>query len=106
MVRINHKDDGQEVGNKIFDYSHATIEKLMKDGYRDALIQMAIESIKDEFSNLDDKFIRLNNKKEGNNIHIDNIENLQKEIQQIQNTMKIENGHDETVMMKHVDIFD
>ncbi len=26
VVHIDHKDDGHEVGNKIFDYSHATIE--------------------------------------------------------------------------------
>ena len=37
VVRIDHKDDGNEVANKIYDYSHMTIENLMKDGYRDAL---------------------------------------------------------------------
>ena len=37
VVRIDHKDDGNEVANKIYDYTRTTIEKLMKDGYCDAL---------------------------------------------------------------------
>ena len=40
VVRIDHKDDGNDVANKIFDYSHTTIENLMEDGYRDASIHM------------------------------------------------------------------
>ena len=27
VVRIDHKDDGNEVANKIYDYSRTTIEK-------------------------------------------------------------------------------
>jgi NTE family protein len=92
VVRIDHKDDGQEVGNKIFDYSYATIEKLMKDGYCDASIQIGIESIKDEFMNLDDKFIRLDSEDEKNKDYKDAIEKIRKNIQQIQNTTKIEDS--------------
>jgi hypothetical protein len=33
VVRMDHKDDGIEVANKIYDYSRTTIEKLIKDGY-------------------------------------------------------------------------
>jgi NTE family protein len=47
VVRIDHTDDGNEVANKIYDYSHASIEKLMKDGYCDALNEFGIQSIKD-----------------------------------------------------------
>ena len=38
VIRIDHKDDGNDVANKIFDYSGKTIEKLMKYGYRDTLV--------------------------------------------------------------------
>ena len=41
VVRIDHKDKGDEVADKVFDYSNNTIEKLLKDGYRDTLTQMA-----------------------------------------------------------------
>ena len=47
VVRIDHKDDGNEVANKIYDYSRTTIENLMKDGYCDTLTHMGIQSIKD-----------------------------------------------------------
>ena len=30
VVRIDHKDDGNEVNDKVFDYSYKTIEELMK----------------------------------------------------------------------------
>ena len=33
VVRMDHKDDGIEVANKIYDYSRTTIERLIKDGY-------------------------------------------------------------------------
>ncbi len=36
VVHIDHKDDGNEVNNKVFDYSHKTIEELMNVGYQDA----------------------------------------------------------------------
>ncbi len=45
VVRIDHKDDGNEVANKIFDYSRTTIEKLMKDGYSDTLKNKTIKSM-------------------------------------------------------------
>jgi NTE family protein len=35
VVRIDRKDDGDDVSKKIFDYSSRTIEKLVNDGYRD-----------------------------------------------------------------------
>ena len=106
VVRIDRKDDGNEVGNKIYDYSQTTIEVLMKDGYRDALLQMGIQSVKDEFIKLDDKFTRLENKKERNRDYRPNIENLKQDLRQIQKRMKIEDGHDdETTIMNQVDKF-
>ncbi|HKG88231.1 MAG TPA: patatin-like phospholipase family protein [Nitrososphaeraceae archaeon] len=48
VVRIDHKDDGNNVAGKIFDYSHRTVEKLVAEGYNDALIQMDIRTRKDE----------------------------------------------------------
>lgn len=92
VVRIDHKDDGNEVGNKIFDYSQATIEKLMTDGYNDTIIKMEIESIKDEFFNLKDKISRLEGKKKKDTV----LNDIQKDIQQIQNIIKIENIYDGT----------
>ena len=79
----------------------------MKDGYQDALLQMGIQSIKDEFIKLDDKFTRLENKKERNRDYRHNIENLKQDLQQIQKRMKIEYGHDDetTTIMNQVDKF-
>ena len=102
VVRMDHKDDGQKVGNKIFDYSYATIEKLMKDGYHDASIQMGIELIKYEFLNLNDKFLLLKSKEEKNENYKNAIGTIRKDIQQIQNTAKIKNGHDGTTIMTKV----
>lgn len=51
VVRIDRKDDGNEVHDKVFDYSYKTIERMIKDGYQDASIQMDIQSMKDEFLN-------------------------------------------------------
>jgi len=103
VVRIDHKDDGHEVGNKIFDYSYATIEKLMKDGYHDALIKMAIESLKDEFVNLDDKFTKLEKKNQIHE-HNTNTEKLKEEFQQIQLNIKIENEDDTIKILDRIDV--
>jgi NTE family protein len=52
VVRIEHKDDGNDVHNKIFDYSGRTIEKLIKCGCRDTLVQMSIQSMKHKLTEL------------------------------------------------------
>ena len=105
VVRIDRKDDGNEVGNKIYDYSQTSIEMLMKDGYCDALIQMGIQSIKDEFLKLDDKSIRLGNKNERYKVHRQDIEKLQRDLQKIQTRRNIEDGNDGTPILKQVDNF-
>jgi NTE family protein len=88
VVRIDHKDDGNEVANKIYDYSYTTIEKLMKDGYCDALNQMGIQSIKDGIIELDNKTGTNND----NHIHI-----LEKKLQLIQKSTKMDDGYDGTM---------
>ena len=45
-------DDGNEVNDKVFDYSYRTVEELMNVGYRDALVQMDIQQIKDGVTEL------------------------------------------------------
>ena len=85
VVRIDHKDDGNEVANKIYDYSHATIEKLMKDGFCDALKQIGLQSIKDSIIRMIYKDGIVTN---------DESYELEQQLQQIEKASKLENGHD------------
>ena len=84
VVRIDHKDDGNEVANKIYDYSHTTIEKLMKDGFCDALKQIGIQSIKDSIIRMayTDRIITNNKTSE-----------LEQQLHQIENASESENGY-------------
>ena len=56
VVRIDHKDDGHDVANKIFDYSYKTIENLMEYGYKDAMIYMDMQYIKEGLVELANKY--------------------------------------------------
>jgi NTE family protein len=76
VVRIDHKDDGNDVSKKIFDYSPKTIENLMDVGYKDALVQMDMQQMKDEVLDL----------AKGNG----QMEDLEKSIYQIQEKISIE----------------
>ena len=87
VVRIDHKDDGNQVAGKILDYSPRTIDKLIQDGYNDASIQMDIQSMKDEITKL-----IIEDGRKGSE-HDDHIKTLQKKLQQIQASLKIENGN-------------
>jgi uncharacterized protein YPO0396 len=96
VVRIDHKDDGNEVANKIYDYSYTTIEKLMKDGYYDTLNQIGVQSIKDGIMKIDNK--------NGTSIDDDDDSNIQKHIQgledrlqQIQKSITMDDGYDSTM---------
>ncbi|HET6717556.1 MAG TPA: patatin-like phospholipase family protein [Nitrososphaeraceae archaeon] len=91
VVRIDHKDDGNEVANKIYDYSHMTIENLMKVGYRDALNQIMIQSLKDGIMKVAYKKSIVKDK---NGKY---VKELEEGLQQIQKNMKIENGYDATI---------
>jgi hypothetical protein len=108
VVRIDHKDDGNDVAHKVFDYSHKTIEKMMEDGYRDTLIQMGLQAMKDEFQKLENKFVKLDGKgeidkevKEG----IEKLEQLEQGFQQIQQSVKTENSHDARTIVNQVEDF-
>jgi NTE family protein len=95
VVRIDHKDDGNEVANKIYDYSYTTIEKLMKDGYYDTLNQIGIQSIKDGIIKIDNK--------NGTSIDDDDsniqkhIQGLEDRLQQIQKSITMDDGYDSTM---------
>ena len=52
VVRIDRKDDGNEVHDKVFDYSYKTEEKLISDGYQDALVQLDFQRINDRVRRL------------------------------------------------------
>lgn len=100
VVRIDHKDDGHDVGNKIFDYSPKTIENMIKCGYRDTLMQMAIQSMKEAFQELVKKYDIYVEKREDNSIEKikDNpIENLQKRFHDIKESVKNQNSYDNIV---------
>ena len=105
VVRIDHKDDGHEVGNKIYDYSRTTIEMLIKDGYCDTLSQMELQSMKDAFLKLKSKFVKLDDDKNetGKDYNdIKKIGQLQEQLQKIQQSVKIENSHDATTTTRIV----
>jgi hypothetical protein len=94
VVRIDHKDDGNNVAGKIFDYSYKTIEKLIEEGSRDARIQMHIQSLKDQVRELAERDPRYNGKEKTDVIH---IQELEKYLNQIQETIKIGNRYDTVV---------
>jgi len=96
VVRIDHKDDGNDVSKKIFDYSPKTIEKLMTDGYQDTLVQMDMQKIKDRVSELAKRSAHgEDNEKIKENFSI--IKRIEGNIHQIQEDLKIGNGHDRTL---------
>ena len=101
VVRIDHKDDGHEVGNKIYDYSRTTIETLMKSGYSDTIRHLEIQSMKDAFLRLRRKF---GDKSEAtkDDIGFNKLEQLEKELQQIQQSIKIENSIGVTKLVNQV----
>ena len=96
VVRIDHKDDGNDVSKKIFDYSYKTIEMLMNEGYQDTLVQMDMQKIKDgvaELAKINRHGDDIGKVKE--NYYI--VKQLERNIHQIQENLKIENGHDRTL---------
>ena len=88
VVRIDRKDDGNEVHDKVFDYSYKTIEELMDVGYQDASMQMDMQRMKDGVM----KLVKINQHITSENGK--QIENMQESLYQIQETMKMENGYD------------
>jgi predicted acylesterase/phospholipase RssA len=89
VVSIDRKDDGNEVHDKIFDYSHTTIENLMKDGYCDALTKLGIQAIKDAIMEIKRK---IGNK--GSN----NIWELERHLQQLERRIGVGNSNDSRIL--------
>jgi hypothetical protein len=98
VVRIDRKDDGNDVHDKVFDYSYKTIAELMDVGYQDASMQMDLQRIKDGVMKLV-KIIQHITSKNGKQ-----IEGMQENLYQIQEMLKMENGYD-TVLNNHLKNF-
>lgn len=91
VVHIDHKDDGNEVHDKVFDYSYKTIEELMETGYRDAIIQMDIQQVKDEVIELAKR-----------NGGWDNIQELEESLNQIQESTEYDGYGNHTIIKQKV----
>jgi len=87
VVRIDRKDDGNDVHDKVFDYSFKTIAELMDVGYQDASMQMDLQRMKDGVMKLVEihQHIKSENGKQ--------IEDIQENLYQIQEMIKMENGY-------------
>ena len=90
VVRIDRKDDGNEVHDKIFDYSRTTIEKLMEMGYYDALIKIAEQSINDGIIEIENKTNR--------GLEDKVFEQLRQTHEQINHNLRFANGHDSMII--------
>ena len=96
VVHVDHKDDGNEIKDKVFDYSYRTIGDLMNVGYNDALVQMDLQQVKDRVVELAEINI-LNSigkvKRKENN----HIRKLEEHLHQIEENLKTENAYDATL---------
>ncbi len=63
---------------------------LMEDGYRDALNQMGIQSMKDGITEI--------SKMNGKNKNDKDIQKLERSLQQIQRSIRVENGNDAVIV--------
>jgi NTE family protein len=91
VIRIDHKDDGNNVAGKIFDYSFKTVERLIEEGSRDARVQMAMQSLKDQVRELAARHPSYDGKEKTGAIH---VQELEKHLNQIQETVSNGNSHD------------
>jgi NTE family protein len=95
VVRIDRKDDGNEVHNKVFDYSYKSIEDLMSVGYQDASIQMDLQQMKEGIMEL----IIINGHVSSSSSGIEKqqenhqIEKLEEGFRKIEESIKNENGY-------------
>jgi NTE family protein len=97
VVRIDRKDDGNEVHDKVFDYSYKTIEDLMNVGYQDASVQMDMQRLKEGVMEL----AKINGRggiEKGEDNH--QIEQLKESLRKIEERMKIENGYNTLKQVK------
>jgi hypothetical protein len=89
VVRIDRKDSGDEVFGMIFDYSSTSIENLMRDGYCDALTTVGIHSIREGLMTIKSKTKNLKGDK--------SLEEIQDQVLQIENAIKVGNGYDSMI---------
>ena len=99
VVHVDRMDDGNEVNDKVFDYSYRTVEELMNVGYRDASVQMDIQQIKDGIMELAKRNSYRDMKEgDGNNNNNHQIQKLEKNIDQIQEAMRVQNGYNDNTI--------
>ncbi|HEY6534559.1 MAG TPA: patatin-like phospholipase family protein [Candidatus Nitrosocosmicus sp.] len=91
VVRIDHKDDGHEVSNKIFDYSQNSIKKLIEDGIQDTNVQMDLQYAKDIVMGLVKRIGHQDGS--GNEENDVDSQKLEYSINKIQEGLKIKNGY-------------
>jgi hypothetical protein len=89
VVRVDLKDDENQINDKIFDYSYKTIEELMRTGYKDALIRMDMQRVKDGVQELAKRNGQIHGDIKGEHEN-DQLEELEKSIYQIQENMSVE----------------
>jgi hypothetical protein len=89
VVRIDLKDDENQINDKIFDYSYKTIEELTKTGYKDALIRMDMQRVKDGVLDLAKRNGQIHGDIKGEYAN-NKIEDLVNNIYQIQEKMSVE----------------
>src|SRR5437016_4321422 len=88
VVRIDRKDNGNEVFDSLFDYSSTSIENLMSDGYCDALTTIGIQSIREGLTSIKRKTFKDDK----------NLEKLEGHIQQIEKSIKVGNSCDPLII--------
>jgi NTE family protein len=94
VIRIDHKDDGNNVAGKIFDYSYKTIGKLIEEGNRDAKVQISMQSLKDQIRELASRHPIYYDKQNAAVIHIRELEECLNEIEE---SLKIGDRYDTVV---------
>lgn len=95
VIRIDHKDDGNNVAGKIFDYSYQTIEKLIEEGNRDARIQMDMQSLKDQLKEFAERHPNYDGREKyrgKDKADIIPIQELEKNLYQIEEAIKVGNS--------------
>lgn len=100
VVRVDLKDDENQINDKIFDYSYKTIEELMRTGCRDALIRMDMQRVKDGVVELATRNGQIHVVEHDN----EDIDQLKKTIYQIQEKLSVE--EDGAIIKKVRDFMD
>lgn len=104
VVHVDRIDDENEVNDKVFDYSYKTIEELMNVGYYDALVQIDIQQMKDGVTELAKRNSYRDIKEEDwNNNYNHQIQELEESVYQIQEGMKVQNGHNDDIIKQLTD---